>query len=307
MNQQNKFKLDLYTKKLNVKFMIIKKSTISKIEEKILKITKPKYMNSQIEIEKFINKQMETEDKTVKTVFKTKKYDDNQILTFGDENKDRIILYIHGGGYINEINIQHKSYSYILSKKLNAYVIMPAYPLAPKHTYKETYKLISQIYEKLLKQEKEIILMGDSAGGGFAISFCQYLNTINLKQPDYLITFSPWLDLSMSGEYEKIEKTDPILGITGLKAIGEKWAGDLDTQDYKVSPYYGDNTNLPKTLIFTGTNEIFYTDIKKYYKKLQNEEIDVKLIEGEDLFHIYPLFPNPEAKEALKIIKNEIK
>ena len=287
--------------------MIIKKSTISKIEEKILKLTKPKYMNSEIEIEKFLAKKLKAKDKTIKTLFKTKKYNDNQVLTFGNENKERIILYIHGGGYINEINIQHKIYSYLLSRKLNAYVLMPVYPLTPKYTYKETYELISHIYEELLKQEKEIILMGDSAGGGFAISFCQYLNTINLEQPNYLITFSPWLDLSMSGEYKEIEETDPILGMIGLKAIGEKWAGDLDTQNYKVSPYFGDNTNLPKTLIFTGTNEIFYTDIKKYYEKLKNEKIDVNLIEGEDLFHIYPLFPNPESKKVLKIIKNLIK
>ncbi len=287
--------------------MIIKKSTISKIEEKILKLTKPKYMNSEIEIEKFLAKKLKAKDKTIKTLFKTKKYNDNQVLTFGNENKERIILYIHGGGYINEINIQHKIYSYLLSRKLNAYVLMPIYPLTPKYTYKETYELISHIYEELLKQEKEIILMGDSAGGGFAISFCQYLNTINLEQPNYLITFSPWLDLSMSGEYKEIEETDPILGMIGLKAIGEKWAGDLDTQNYKVSPYFGDNTNLPKTLIFTGTNEIFYTDIKKYYEKLKNEKIDVNLIEGEDLFHIYPLFPNPESKKVLKIIKNLIK
>ena len=287
--------------------MIIKKSTISKIEETILKRTKPKYMNSQIEAEKIITEKLKTEDKQIKTLFKTKTYKNNQILTFGNKNKDRIILYIHGGGYISEINIQHKLYCYYLSRKLNAHVLMPIYPLTPKHTYKETYELITQIYNELLKENKEIILIGDSAGGGFAISFCQYLNTINLKQPDYLITFSPWVDLSMSGEYEKIEKTDPILGTIGLKAIGEKWAGDLDTKDYKVSPYFGDNTNLPKTLIFTGTNEIFYTDIKKYYKKLKNDKIDVKLIEGENLFHIYPLFPNPEAKEAMKIIKNEIK
>lgn len=264
-------------------------------------------MNSEIEIEKFLAKKLKAKDKTIKTLFKTKKYNDNQVLTFGNENKERIILYIHGGGYINEINIQHKIYSYLLSRKLNAYVLMPVYPLTPKYTYKETYELISHIYEELLKQEKEIILMGDSAGGGFAISFCQYLNTINLEQPNYLITFSPWLDLSMSGEYKEIEETDPILGMIGLKAIGEKWAGDLDTQNYKVSPYFGDNTNLPKTLIFTGTNEIFYTDIKKYYEKLKNEKIDVNLIEGEDLFHIYPLFPNPESKKVLKIIKNLIK
>ena len=79
--------------------------------------------------------------------------------------------------------------------------------------------------------------MGDSAGGGFVLSFCQYLNSIGLKQPSNIIVFSPWVDISLSGgNYEEFKDSDPILGEIGLREIGKSWAGDFDTHDFKVSP-----------------------------------------------------------------------
>lgn len=63
---------------------------------------------------------------------------------------------------------------------------------------------------------------------------------------------------------------------------------------------------LARTLIFAGTNEIFYGDIKNYVEKLKKDDVDVKLITGKGLFHIYPLFPMHEAKRAFNEIKKEL-
>ena len=99
---------------------------------------------------------------------------------------------------------------------------------------------------------------------------------------------------------------DPILGDIGLREIGKRWAGDLDTKDYRVSPLFGDNSGLSKTLIFSGTNEIFYKDISEYVENLKRDGVDIKFVTGEGLFHIYPMFPMPEAKKAFNKIKKEI-
>ena len=69
---------------------------------------------------------------------------------------------------------------------------------------------------------------------------------------------------------------------------------------------FGDNTGLADTLIFVGENEIFYKDIKKYVENLKKDGVNVRLITGPKLFHIYPLFPIPEAISAFKEIKKEI-
>ena len=280
------------------------KSIIAKMEESILKSTKPKYMDSLEEINQFLEDRLNKDAKPPKSIFKSINFNGMEVFTFGDKNAKNTILYIHGGAYVNEINWQHYLYCMLMSRKLGAYVLAPVYPLAPLHNVDETFVLITELYKKLISKGN-ITLMGDSAGGGFVLSFAQYLKTVGLPQPSKMIAFSPWVDISMSNlPYDS--ENDPILGEIGLREIGKSWAGDLDTKDYRVSPLYGDVTGQAQTLIFSGTNEIFYKDIKLYVENLKMSNVDVKFIEGEGLFHIYPLFPSPEAKKAFKEIKEII-
>ena len=275
-------------------------SVIAKIYEKILMFTKPDYMDSQEAVDEFLASK---EDKDPSSIFKSFDFNGMEVFHFGNkESSQRTIIFIHGGAYVGEINYQHFFFCYLLARKLNAYVLAPVYPLAPKHSCNETFDLITDLYNEY--SNDNIILMGDSAGGGFVLSFCQHLNRVNLSQPDNVVVFSPWVDVSMDNVYDS--KSDPILGEVGLRQIGKSWAGDLDTKDYKVSPLYGDNTNLPRTLIFVGDNEIFYKDVLKYAENLERDNVDYRLIVGEGLFHIYPLFPMPETRTAFKEIKHEI-
>lgn len=276
-------------------------SFLSKIAEFILKKTKPDYMNSYEKIELFLE---DDKEKKFSTIFPTEDFDNMKVVTFGNKySESRIILYIHGGAYVNQMNYQHTLYCYLLSKILKTKVIAPVYPLTPEYDYSESYTLITKLYSDLIEKYEDVTLIGDSAGGGFVLSFCQYIKTLNYKMPNNIIVFSPWVDISMHNNYD--DSDDPILGNIGLKEIGKRWAGNLDTDDYRVSPYYGDNSNLPRTLIFVGSNEIFYNDVKEYYEKLVNDGVDGELIIGDGLFHIYPLFPIPEALSAIKKIKKE--
>ena len=284
--------------------MSSKKSFIAKVEEAILKSTKLKFMDSKDNVDDFLNERLNSHDKPPKSIFKSFDFNGTQVFTFGDKNAKNTILYIHGGAYVLEINYQHFLYCFLLSRKLDAYVLAPVYPLAPNHKADETYGIITELYEMLLPRDN-LILMGDSAGGGFVHSFCQYLKTLNLPQPKRIITFSPWVDISMSNQPYDSEN-DPVLGEIGLKEIGKSWAGEFNTQDWRVSPLFGNNTDLADTLIFVGENEIFCKDIKLYVENLKKDGVDVKLVTGGDLFHIYPLFPIPEAKKAFKEIKKEI-
>ena len=281
-----------------------KKSFIAKIEESILKFVKLDYMDSKENVDKYIEERLNAQEKPVKSIFKSMDSNGMQVFTFGDANADNTILYIHGGAYINQINYQHFIYCFLLARKLNAHVVAPVYPLAPKHNASEAFEKIEELYNELFHRDN-LILMGDSAGGGFVHSFCQYLKEIDLPQPNKIITFSPWVDVSMSNPPYNSED-DPILGEIGLSEIGKSWAGDLDTKDPKVSPLFGDNTNLADTLIFAGEHEIFYKDIENYVENLKNDGVNVKVIVGPELFHIYPLFPMPEARATFKEIKKEI-
>ena len=227
-----------------------------------------------------------------------------QMILFNESTTtERIILYLHGGAYVNEMANLHIVFCDKLAEKVNATVFAPIYPLAPNHTYEETYNIVENLYNLILKFNKPVIIMGDSAGGGLSASFCEYLGENDLTQPKHLILISPWVDVSMSGDYEEYEELDPMLGVDGLREMGEAWAGDLDLKDYRLSPLFGDIKMLPRTTIFVGTHEIFYPDIIKFFNKLNDNGIDVEVNIGEEMTHVYPLYPMvPESKEAFKHI-----
>jgi len=216
------------------------------------------------------------------------------------ETTDYIILYLHGGAYINDANANYFKLCDKYAQKLNAEVIFPIYPLAPNHTWDETYDILTEIYENKLKDAAvPVIVMGDSAGGGLTVAFCEYLNELGQKQPDKLILFSPWMDVSMSNpkaaEYESV---DPMLSAYGLVKMGKCWAGNLDLRDYKVSPIFGNISCLQNVYLFVGTREIFYPDVTDFYGMLQELNINTELVIGEGLNHVYPLYPIPEADDA---------
>lgn len=226
-----------------------------------------------------------------------------QMFTFkGAEEAESLVIYLHGGIYVNEIMNVHVAFCDKLAKKANACVYAPVYPLAPNHTYEETYEIVEKLYRYLLTLEKPITIMGDSSGGGLSAAFCEYLAVNDLPQPDKLILLSPWVDISMSGNYDEVE-FDPMHGVDGLREMGKAWAGDLDLKDYRVSPLFGEVSELSKTAIFVGTHEQIYSDVIKFYEKLIDNGVDAELNVGEEMNHVYPVYPLvPESKEAFNHI-----
>lgn len=284
-------------------------SKISKGVEKILDKNHREYVDDASKADEHMKERSLEEDEPYKlpkmiyhTKVESKELFGCQMVTFNDvEDAERVVIYLHGGIYVNEILPPHIAFCDKLAKKVNACVFAPIYPLAPNHTYEETYEIVEKLYKHSLTMNKEIIIMGDSAGGGLSVAFCEYLATNNINQPKNLILLSPWLDVSMSGDYDDVE-FDPVLGVDGLREMGETWAGELDPKDYRVSPLFGEVSGLPKTVLFVGTHEIFYPDVVKFYNKLKDNDIDAELNIGEGMNHVYVIYPIPEAKEALNHI-----
>ena len=290
-------------------------SIMAKVIERVLEKRHREYVDDAEKARKHMQERSLEEDepyKIPKMIYHSKVESKDlfgcQIVTFNDnENSEYLVIYLHGGIYVNEIRLPHILFCDKLAKKINGSVFAPIYPLAPNHTYEESYEIVEKLYDYLLTMNKPVIIMGDSAGGRFSAAFCEYLATNDMPQPKNLILISPWVDVSMSGNYDKVEY-DPMLGVDGLREMGKTWAGELDSKDYKISPLFGEVKKLPKTTLFVGTHEILYPDIVKFHDKLKDNGVDAELIVGKEMTHVYAVYPlMPEAKEALNHIVKTIK
>lgn len=215
-----------------------------------------------------------------------------KVYTFGDNDYNLIILYIHGGGYgLNAIENHFKICNSLASMDGNIKVVMPIYPLTPQHTWQDSYDLMDELYANLLKEGKPIVIMGDSAGGGFACAYTQYLYKMGKPLPYKRVLISPWLDVTFANpEAAEIESRDAMLCIYGLLELGKMWKGDLDAKDYRISPLYGELNDGVPTLITVGTNEIMLPDCNTLYNTLVASKCHTTILYGVGLWHIFPTF-----------------
>lgn len=140
----------------------------------------------------------------------------------------------------------------------------------------------------------------NSAGGGFTLALAQEIRKDSLDLPYHLVLISPWVDVI--GGDPSLQEYDNWLTIDVLKKYGADWAHGIDVKDPMISPLYGDMKGLPPTDLFTGTWEVFYTDVVKTYDKMKAAGVDARLHVAEKIGHVYPLWPCPEGKKARKEI-----
>ena len=212
------------------------------------------------------------------------------------------ILYLHGGGYIYGFNKIHWNFFNKLIQATNCTIIAPDYPLAPKFTYKDSFEMVIPIYRELVSKVggNNIILMGDSSGGGFALALAQKLREENIDNSNQIILLSPWLDITLENvDINMIDSKDPILGISGLKRAGKAYAGDTNPNNYLLSPINGAVDRLGKISVFIGTKDILEADTRKFKRLTAEKGVNINYYEYTDMVHVWMLFNLPESKQAI--------
>lgn len=215
------------------------------------------------------------------------------------------ILYIPGSAYINEVLTLHWDIAEQLIERTGATLVMPLYPLAPENDYQPAYEMIFAVYQRLVEQigAENVVIMGDSAGGGIALSLAQQLRDQNEPLPAALVLFSPWLDAAVSDPSQPvIDARDFILSIDTLWITGQWWAGDLPTTDPRISPLYGSVEGLPPIAVFTGTDDLLYPDSIRLASQAEAAGVPLALFEYQNEFHVWMgVMPQlvPEAARAL--------
>ncbi len=239
-------------------------------------------------------------------------YEAKEIATF--ESKESVtrkhIIFFHGGAYLFKTTRAHWCLTQKIVRKSSCRMTHIDYPLAPEHNYRDTFQIVSGVYDLLLKQypEDNFILMGDSSGGGLALAFAQKLaKEEHPKPPAKLLLLSPWLDLSLSNpDIEKLESSDHILSLKMLQYAARKYS-DGDRQDqYLLSPLSGDFNKLPPTIIFYGTEELFCPDCQKMRSMTEPNKTNFLYREYQKMQHDWALFPLPESRQLVNEVCNFI-
>lgn len=224
---------------------------------------------------------------------------------------ERLMIYLHGGAFVSGPGQHHWDSIKKIHKDTGINIWLVDYPKAPEHTVDKANKVIDALYQKALRMYngKDIILMGDSAGGNLCISLTQRLIQAKADKPGLLILVSPVIDASFSNPAIKtIDALDPILSIAGVRSANVLFAGNKALTDPSLSPIFGSVEGFPKVIMYVGDRDICAPDEIEFAKLLKTHGAELDLIREQEMIHIWPLLPvMKEAGIALNNLIEKLK
>lgn len=211
------------------------------------------------------------------------------------------VVYVHGGGWVNEIALQHWQLAARLAADASTTVLVPIYPLIPFGTSAPTVAVVAEIITDRM-QRGPVCVAGDSAGGQIALSTALRLRDESVTLPATVL-ISPALDLTLSNpRIPEVQPTDPWLGVPGGHVLSRLWAGDDDLTDPVVSPLFGDFSALGPLTVFSGTRDILNPDAQLLVDRARAAGTDATFHEVAGQLHAYPLLPTSAGAAARSII-----
>jgi monoterpene epsilon-lactone hydrolase len=227
------------------------------------------------------------------------------IPTGADKNK--VILYTIGGGYVSGTCSDHRQFVAKIAQRSGVTILMFDHRLAPEHPYPAALDDSITAYQWLLHQgtaPENIVIMGESAGGGLCLTTLLAIRDKGMPQPAGGVALSPWTDLKLTGESYRT-KAKVCISPPGMSAVCSKYYyGDHDPEDPWISPLYGDLHGLPPLFINVGSYETMLDDSTRFAEKAKSTGVDMTLVVGEKMIHCYPLLAPmiPEATQAMNEI-----
>lgn len=224
------------------------------------------------------------------------------------------ILYCHGGGYSTGSSVYARTLTTKLATSTSMDVLCFDYRLAPEHPYPAAPEDAMKAWNYLMQYgygARDIIVVGDSAGGNLALSLTLTLKQQGRMMPRGLILMSPWTDMLATGKsYRTRKENDPVLHDSYLETMkrnyllgntadeGAEIPGEL-LENPLISPLYGDFDGFPPTYIQVGDQEILQSDSVLLYKKMSKCGVHVKMDVYKDMWHVFQMSPLKKAYQAM--------
>ncbi|MBE7056001.1 MAG: steryl acetyl hydrolase [Ruminococcaceae bacterium] len=233
------------------------------------------------------------------------------LITPNDVISSGVILYLHGGGYVLGDLDYAKGFSARLAVKCSTSVFCVGYRLAPEYPFPAALEDALDAYGHLLSSgydASQIILCGESAGGGLCYSLCYKLKEKGWPLPAGIIVNSPWTDLNCNSEsYILNKEKDLFITSDQLQFYSESYTNNKDLNNPLISPIMGKMDGFPASLIFVGSDEILLDDSVKLHELLETSGCESKLTISPGKWHAYLLFGLKEDEVDFELISKFIR
>ncbi len=214
------------------------------------------------------------------------------------------VLYIHGGGFIACSPATHKPFTLAFAKR-GFRVFAPDYRLAPEHRFPAALDDALAAYRGLLDaggDPASLVIAGDSAGGGLALSTLVAAKRAGLPMPACAVLFSPWTDLACAGDSMRTNlRADPMLCATTMPAAAALYLGAADKRDPLASPLHADLAGLPPLCIHASAIEVLRDDSTRLATRAREAGVEVSIRLWDNMPHVWPIFQRllPEARRTM--------
>lgn len=226
-------------------------------------------------------------------------------LTPAGAADEELLLYWHGGAYVMGSCASHRPCVSHIAREAGIRAIVPEYRLAPEHPFPAAIEDSVTLYRALLERGYEpanIVVAGDSAGGGLSIAMLLSLRAAGVPLPGAVGLLSPWLDLSGQGESMTTRKDqDPWFNPEDLPHVTRYYCGDTELTNPLVSPVFADLSGLPPTLIQVGDDELLLSDSERLAKHMRAAGGQVEIDVWPGMWHVWQMFIGlmPESRAAV--------
>ncbi|SHL39686.1 Acetyl esterase/lipase [Roseovarius litoreus] len=218
------------------------------------------------------------------------------------------MLFLHGGAFVFGSPRTHRAMLARLSERTGLPACLPSYRLAPEHPFPAALEDALSAYIALSAQ-RDVILGGDSAGGGLALALMAEILKHGLRKPLAVFCFSPLTDLTFSGaSITANARADAVLPAIRTGELATMYLGDANPGDPRASPLFARFAGAPPVWMTVGDTEILLDDTRRMAERLREDGGQVTEVITRDLPHVWPIFSPllPEATATLDTLADWI-
>jgi acetyl esterase/lipase len=228
-------------------------------------------------------------------------------ITAPGAQQEKVIYYLHGGGYTMGSIGTHREVVSRLSRAARVRALLIDYRLAPENRFPAALEDAKAGYRWLLStgvQPNELVIAGESAGGGLTVATLMTLRDSHVPLPAAGICMSPWVDMECLGKSMVTNSSvDPIVRQDDLTMNAEAYLGEADRRTPLAAPIYGNLKGLPPLLIQVGTAETLFDDATRLAERARLDGVDVVFEPWDEMIHMWHMFPMlPEGDQAIERI-----